>query len=413
MFCNPNAPLKWGNDNQGAVGADRDFTDSDAIYVGDAGETIRAGLAWNKRFWIGTNRELHYIGGYGRESFLSDGSNHVADSYNVLGARCMIEGPDKQLHGVGDVGHWMYDGGSFTHYGEKLFSFDGKSNGWWDLIWTDETAAVGYPGKTNQDLVWMESDWTRKQVVIGIPFCDATAGSGAGNDTVIIKFHTHTKGYTKQVFLGVAFTAAAYLRRLGQERETRVLGTASPGKVTIQRFGYQATPTTSPVMPTRLPLVTFGPYLPFGPDGQGIVRRAYLKLAWEAAASLPIVFTITAKADEATVDTFTLTISPTTPAAPASGDLWLDTSQTNGSIGNATAGSTVEATGGYLTKTYSGTVWRIVPGGGEKGLRGGIPMPLKRREGREVTYTAQCTRAAGRFQCEGFGLNPGNGESDA
>jgi hypothetical protein len=73
MFSNQSSatvagPLTWGNDNITAVG-NRAFTDSDAIVIGDVGERIRAGITWNKRFWLGTNRALHYLAGYGRNSF--------------------------------------------------------------------------------------------------------------------------------------------------------------------------------------------------------------------------------------------------------------------------------------------------------------------------------------------------------
>lgn len=412
MFSNINAPMVWGNDNVATAG-DRVFTDSDAIPLGDAGEIVRAALKWRGRLYFGTNAQLHYIAGFGRDSFLTDGANPVAKSENVLGPYSLIEGPNRGMFGVGEHGLWEYDGEQFHPHYKKLIDFTGHSTGYWDLIWTDPTLALGIPGRTNQDLVWMASDYERYQVLIGIPFCNATLGYGVGNDTVVIKYHPLTGGFTRQVFLGVNYTAASYLRRYGQQRETRLLGTGTAGKVTLQRYGYQVNETDSPIMPSRLPVVKFGPYAPFGPDGEGVLKRIYLTLAWESAGSLPIVFAVTQRSDDSIANQFTLTIGPTTPGAPAAGDLWVDTSQTDTSIGNATAGALVPATGGFLTKTYSGSLWRVVPGGGQQGTRTLIPIPLARRVCTRVTVLAQCSAAAGRFSIEGFALNPGAGGPDA
>jgi hypothetical protein len=411
MFSNEGDPRKWGNDNTGA--GDRLFTDSDAIVLGDAGELIRGALKWNGRLFFGTNQQLHYIAGFGRDSYRTDGANPVAKSYNIVGPNALIEGPDKLLYQVSDQGLVAHDGASFEPHFKRLVDFHGHSSGWWDLIWTDPAAAVGYPGRTNQDLVWTAVDWDREQVLIGIPFCNAAAGAGAGVDTVVIKFHTRSGGFTRQVFSGVAYSAAGYFRREGQQREVRLLGTASAGKATIQYYGYQAVPTSSPVMPTRLPRTTFGPYAPFGPDGQGVLRRCYLTIAWESTASLPIVFTVSTTLDGAATDSYTLTIGPVAPGAPVAGDVWLDTSETDTSLGNATAGALVAAAGGYLAKTWSGTIWRAIPGSGEKGMRATIPLPLTRRAAARVTVTVVCTSAVGRFQIEGLGINPGGGTSHA
>lgn len=412
MFSNYNNPLMWGNDNQ-SVAADRAFTDSDAIVLGDAGEIIRAALKWNGKLYFGTNAQVHYIAGFGRDSFLTDGANPVAKSYNVVGPQALIEGPDKLMYGVADQGLWNYDGATFTPIFQKLVNFAGHSPGYWDLMWNDPTLALGNPGRTNQDLVWTAVDWERFQVLVGIPFCNATLGYGIGTDTVVIKYHPRTGGFTRQVFLGQTYTAASYVRRAGQQRESRILGTATTGKATIQRYGYQVTPTTSPILPTQLPVVQFGPYEPFGSDGSGVVRRCYLTIAWESSASLPLVFGIVTTADVSVLNSFALTISQTAPASPAAGDVWLDTSQTDTSIGNATAGVTVPATGGYLAKTYSGTAWRFIAGSGEEGTRATIPLPLARRTATRVTVTATCLTATGRYQIESLGLEPGGGTPNA
>lgn len=412
MFSNQGVALAWGKDDQGG-GAGRAFTDSDAIVLGDAGEIIRGALAWNGKLWFGTNTMLHYIAGYGRDTYLADGSNYVAKSHNIVGPHAIIEGPDKLMYGVADQGLWAFDGSTFEPHWRRLVDFHGHSAGFWDLIWTDPTAALGVPGRTNQDFVWLRTDFDREQVIVGIPFCNATLGYGAGNDTVLIKFHTRTGGFTRQVLVGVNYTAASYERRLAQQRETRILGTHTTAQ-TIRRFGYQATPVSSPVMPVALPRAKFGPYLPFGPDGEGVLRRAYLTLAWEAIASLPLVFTVAIAADESTTETFTLTVGAVAPVGAAANDMWLDTSQTDANLGNATAGvGGVAALGGYLIKVYRSAAWAILPGMGDAGARVRIPMPLARRKAARTTIAVTCTAAAGRFQLEGLGINPGDGEESA
>jgi hypothetical protein len=417
MFSNLNRPLKWGNDNQAAVGVNRDFTDSDAIVVGAAGEIVRAGLAWNGKLWLGTNRELHYIAGFGRDSFLTDGSQQVARSFNVLGPHAMIEGPDKLLYGVGDQGLWGFDGAAFEPYFKRLIDFTGRSTGYWNCIWTDEGAAAGYPGKTNQDLVWMAVDWDREQVLIGIPFCDGARGFGAGSDTVVIKFHTRSQGFTRQVFAGVAFTAAGYFRRLGQQHDTRFLGTGTTGQKTIQRYGFQATPafayqpTPSPAMPAALPAVTFGEYAIYGPDGVGVYSGGDLTLSWEDSAAFPITFALRATVDGASASSslVLLTISNAAPGAPSNGDIWLDTSGSDTNLGNLTGGAIVPAHAGtFIVKRYVTTwaKWVNVGGGGQQGTRATIAIAWTPIRGTRLKVAMTCTAAPSRFQVEGFAIKP-------
>lgn len=414
MFSNLGDPTKWGNDNQGAVGTDRQFTDSDAIVLGDAGEIIRGALMWAGKLWFGTNQQLHYIGGYGRDSFLTDGARPVAKSYNIVGPHALIEGPDRRLYGLSDRGLWSTaDGETFAPLFLKLVDFADRSIGYWDLIWTDETrAAAALPGRTNQDLAWLVADWERMQVVIGIPWCDATAGHGYGTDTVLIKYHVLTGGFTRQVEAGVQLTSAAFLRRQGQQRAVNLLGTATAGERTIQRYGYRDLPTDVLPGAVALPVASFGPYAPFGPDGQGVLRRKYFTLAWDSAASLPIAFAVRTTVDASIIDQFTLSIRSTAPGGPAAGDLWLDTSQSDLSMGNATAGATVAARGGYLLKTWSGSAWRIVPGQGGQGNRATIPIGLTRVQGTRYTITFTTQAAAGRFEFEGLGDEPGDSTGD-
>lgn len=418
MFSNIGNPLKWGNDNISPPPPeiDRFFTDSDAIVLGGAGEIIRAGLVIFGKAFFATNRSLHFVQGFGRDSFITNGAIPVMNAYNVVGPHALLEGPDRLMYGVCDQGLWQYDGYNVpVPLFQKLVDFAGKSVGYWDFLWTDPSASASdYPGRTNQDLIWMACDYTRQQVLVGIPFCDATAGTGAGTDTVVIKYHIRGGGFTRQVFPGVTYTAAGYFRRQGQQNETRMWGTATSGQDTVQRYAFQETLADDPVMPTILPTATFGYYVPFGPDGRGVVRRGYLTMAWEdASASLPIIFAVTFTVDQALVTSYTLSIQRLEPTSPAEGDCWLDTSQSNPSIGNARAGVNVPATGGYLFNTFTGGRWLVISGQGTKGNRATIPLMLVRRDGQRVTVGLQCTSAAGRFEIEGIGLDPGAGVPNA
>lgn len=416
MFCNAGNPLMWGNDNQAAVGTNRNFTDSDAITLGDAGEIIRAAIKWGGKLWFFTNQQGHYIAGFGRDSFLTDGATPVVRSANVLGPQCLIEGPDRMLYGVGDQGLWRTpDGNTYETVWQKLRDYDQQSRGYWDLIWTDVSRGTTYPGRTNQDLVWMASDYDRKQVLIGIPWCDATSGIGYGTDTVVLKYHTLTGGFTRQVFPGVQYTCAAYLRAQGQTRGVKMFGTATPGQVNIKNYGLQSVAGSSAVMPTALPIASFGPYAPFGPDGQGVMRRLYLTLSWEAASSLPIRFTVQTTIDQQVIDSFGLAIQATAPAGAVPGDYWLDTSDTDLSIGNGTSTPTITARPGFLLRTLAqdGATWRSIAGQGEDGLRSTVQLPLTRLAGARYTATVTTLAAAGRFQLEGLGFLPGPGESGA
>lgn len=416
MFCNPGDGGRWGNDNQGSpTNPARLFTDSDAIVFGGSGEIIRAGIEWDSRFFIGTNQQLHFIEGYGRNTFLTDGSNPVGRSFNVVGPHALKEGPDLHLYGIAEKsGLWVMDSARKPDpVGRKLIDFDGRSRGYWDCIWTDPTQLTDYPGKTNRDLVWMVTDYAREQVIIGIPFCDAAAGYGYGLDTVVLKYHTRSGGFTRQVFSGVQYTAADWQKPENQQREARFFGTATATKVTLQRYAYQATQATDPAMPSPLPDVEFGPFAVYGADGVGAVKRLYLTLAWAATGSLPIVFAVTVKGGTRTIDTFTLTIAATAPIAPVAGDVWLDTSETDTNIGNATNGTLVTARRGYLTKRYVRGAWEIIPIDCGEGPRATIPLPIARTRAARVSFRFQCTAASGRFQLEGIGAEPGGGTHGA
>lgn len=414
MFSNLGDPLTWGNDNVAATGTNRAFTDSDAIVLGDAGDVIRAACVWNGRLFFGTNRGLHYIAGYGRDSFITNGATPVMNAYNVIGPHTLIEGPDRALYGVGDSGLWRFTGGGVpTPLFDQLVDVNGVSSGWFDLIWTDDTSPLGaYPGKTNQDLVWMVSDVAMQQVLVGIPWCDATAGYGPGTDTVVLKYHVRTGGFTRQVCPGVQYTAAGYYRREGGAPDTRFWATTTSGEVTLQRYAYTADAADRPVLPNPLPVVSVGPYSPFGPNGRGVVTRAYVTLSWDTGA-LPLAWDVDVTVDGVPTDTFAVTVGPSAPVGPSAGDVWLDTSQTSTSIGNGTASGGIVAAGGYLAKTYHGGAWVLIPGLGDVGSRVTLPLPLTRRMGTRWAMTWTATSAAGRWSLEGLGIDPGAGVASA
>lgn len=408
MFCNLGDPTKWGNDNIAAEGTDRAYTDSDAIVLGDAGDLIRAAIVWNGRLWFGTNRGLHFIAGYGRESFLTNGATPVMRAYNVVGPGALIEGPDRLLYGVGDQGLWKFDGNGVPEACfEKLRDQSGFSEGYWDLLWTDDTEPLGaYPGATNRDLLWMATDHESQQVLVGIPWCDAETGYGPGTDTVVLKYHVRTEGFTRQVFSGVQYTAAGYFRAEGGEPDVRMLGTATAGEASLQRYAYKAALDTAPVLPDPLPELLFGPYALFGPEGRGVVTRCYITIQWDA---LPLVFACVVSVDDVAVATFTLTIGATAPVGPSEGDVWLDTAQSSTSIGNGTAATGIPAAGGYLAKVYNDGDWAAIPGMGGVGTRATVPVPLVRRMGTRLSLAMTTTSAAGRFTVEGLGFEPGAG----
>lgn len=448
MFSNLGRPLKYGNDNIAARGTDRAFTDSDAIMLGDAGEIIRAGIVWEGKLIFGTNKGLHYIAGYGRDSFLTDGANPIMRSYNVVGPNALVEGPDKALYGLGDQGLWCLPslGSVPKPIFENLRDYSGRSTGYWDLIWTDVTRAATYPGTTNQDLVWLAVDWDRQQIIIGIPWCSIDNGYGYGTDTVVLKYDVRSGGFTRQKFPGVQYTAAGYFRAQAQQAAMKFLGTPTSGSATIQRYGFNQALAYSP-RDTDVPdsaAIKLGPYGAFGPDGRGVVRRLYTVFSLEGALTVlgtqniagitnanpaevttsvahnlntgdlveiysvrnntsmkeivggpytitrtglltftldgvdstlfgvyapggtplkwsqPIVFACQVKVDENTVmppsgasttfAEFMLSIQANFPAQPSEGDLWADLSMDDPNIGNATAGTIIQARPGYLMR---------------------------------------------------------------
>lgn len=408
MFSNPANPLKWGNDNIAAVGGDRDFSDTDAINVGGAGEIIVALRSSNGRLWIGTNRGLHWLQGYGRDSFITDGTTAIAKALDVVGPNALQEGPDGILYGCSSRGLWAYDGG-VVHLYKKLVDPNGHSIGYWDLIWYDATqAAGGYPGRTNADLVWLLSVPELKQLWVVIPHCNATTGAGIGTDTVIIKFHTETGGFTRQVFVGKTFTHGIVVKRSAVSPDTILFvhSPVAPQNNNIYRYRYRALPTDSPASAPMT--IVAGEYSPYGASGSGVCRQAYLTLSWETVTALPVVITLVPSVDQQQLDTVVVSIQAAAPGAPADGDLWLDTSGTDTNLGNATAGTFIGAAADYVLKRWvaSWAKWVIVPtGGGEKGTRATIPIAFKPTRGSRIKFAASIA-STGRVAIEVLGQDP-------
>jgi hypothetical protein len=407
MFSAVGNPYMWGNDNQAAVGTNRPFSDTDGITVGSAGEVITSCLASHGKLYIATNRGLHYLSGYGRDSWTTDGTTGVAQSLDVIGANAMIEGPDGLLYGVSSRGLWRLNTISYftvpvEHLYRKLIKFDGTSPGYWDLIATTPTASPGYPGTTNSDLVWMYSDVQNMQVCIVIPFANL---NGSGQGTVIIKYHTESGGFTRQLISpnNISFTAGAPFKRTATSAAVTVFGDSGSGNgTTVRQY-----PPLNPASTATGGAITFGEYAPFGPDGEGVCRVCYLVLSWVTDA-LPITGTITPSVDQRVFPTVNLTISPTVPATPADGDLWVDTSGTDPNLGNATSGTIVVALNDYLVKLWkaSWNQWVILPrSGGAKGSRNGIPIAFTAQRGTRVKIALSLS-AADKVQVEGLGLEP-------
>jgi hypothetical protein len=407
MFSNIGNPYFWGNDNLAAVGTNRLFSDTDGIDVGAAGEVITALCSSHGKLYIATNRGLHYLSGYGRDSWQTDGTTGIAQSLDVIGPNAMIEGPDGLLYGVSSRGLWRLNTLSYftvpvEHLYRKLVKFDGTSPGYWDLISTNPTASPGYPGTTNSDLVWMYSDVTNMQVGIVIPF---TNFDGSGNGTVIIKYHTESGGFTRQVISpnNISFTAGASFRRSPTSAAVTVFGDSGSGNgLTVRQY-----PPLNPANTATTGNITFGEYAPFGPDGEGVCRICYLVLSWVSDA-LPITGTITPSVDQRVFPTVNLTISPTQPGSPLDGDLWVDTSGMDPNLGNATSGTIVVALNDYLVKLWkaSWSQWVILPrSGGAKGSRNGIPIAFTAQRGTRVKI-ALTLSAADKVQVEGLGLEP-------
>jgi hypothetical protein len=414
-FSNLGNPFKIGNDPGG--GGDRDFLDTDAINIGGSGEIIRAGYPWAGKLWIATNKELHYLAGFGRESFLTNGTVGIKKSRNVCGPNCLIEGPDSLLYGVSTEGLWAFDGATVEPIYRRVVDFRGKSFSWWDLIWTDATRGTAYPGRTNQDLVWMMSDPESMQVWVVIPWCNSAAGYGYGTDTVIIKYHTQTGGFSRQVFIGQQLVAGTLVRRESSVPTRRfIIQPIAAPSLSLRVYGMKADAASIPIMPVAKPTVTFGEYAPYGPDGNGVVRRVRLTIAWESAASLPIVFLATLYVDQQSLGQIRVSIQPTAPVAPADEDLWLDTGNTDTNLGNSVAGATIAAAGNYVLKRWKATwaKWlNVATGGGQLLTRATIPIAYQGAPGARILFALPLVSAAGRYQIEGLGLDPATEEEAA
>ena len=325
-------------------------------------------------------------------SDLPDGTRS-AHRQNVLGPHCMIEGPDTQLHGVGNQGHWIFDGQDFELTGRKLLKFDGTSPGFWDLIWTDASlSSNNYPGKTNSDLVWMLRDDTAQQVWIVIPFCNATLGYGKGTDTVILKYGVQTGGYTRSVFLAQTFTAGCYIPRDGDAPELRILAQIT-GTYQLARYGYKATANAVPALPIGTPVFSVT-RMPAGPESIAIVTWMDFTVGWVTTG---MVFTVSLSVDGRVAETVKLTIDDTAPAAPAAGDVWLQT-------------FAVAAPAALFM--WTGTAWFPLVGGRQQAKRATIPLPFTASPGTRFTATVTQLSSTGRYQIEALTFDAQGGARD-
>lgn len=403
MFSNAGNPYKWGFDADPTSTADRSFTDTDAINIGDAGTIMRGAYNWQGRMWVGTNRELHYVTGYGRESFQTNGSVAMRRTSSVIGPHAMTEGPDGFLYGVSSKGLWRFDGSSDEPVWRRLVDPAGRSNGYWDLIWTDTSRAAGYPGTTNEDLVWLLSDPDTMTVWVVIPFCSASNGYGYGTDTVVIRYNVVTGGFTRQVFAAQTLSHGCWFP--AGAGQARTLFVAQPSAATnIARYAHR-TAGAAPALPSPLPTVTSGEYALYGPESQGPFAHALLTLSWQSASSLPLAFTITPTVDGQAQTAVLLTIGATQPVGPSNGDLWVDTSGTDTNLGNGTAGTIVTANAAdFILRRYvtSWAKWVAVPGMGQQGTRVSVPIALTELAGTRASLTIATTSAAGRYQIEGL-----------
>jgi hypothetical protein len=406
MFSNVGNPLKWGNDNQAAAGVNRSFTDSDAITVGGSGEVITALCNSRGRLWIGTNRGLHYLSGYGRDSFITDGTTAVAKSMDVVGPNALIEGPDGVLYGVSSRGLWSYRGGLVPAYAsshtevelifDKLRAFDGTSPGYWDLM----NVGSVIPGSFVIDRIWLRSDRKNQSVWMVIPGVNAATGNSSGTDTVIIKYHTRTGGFTRQIIIGKIWMPGFDFEAGTTVNDHFIIPQSGDAQTTVD-YG-SGSPATGQT-------VTFGEYAPFGPDKQGVCRVFHLTASWPDATALPITFTVQPILDGFSLAVITLTIGLVAPVAPVDGDIWLDTTGTDSNIGNATAGALIPSTNSYLQKRWvaSWNKWVTDPrGGGQKGTRVTIPIGFNAYPAARAKFAMTCVSSK-RIQIEGIAMEAG------
>ena len=121
----------------------------------------------------------------------------------------------------------------------------------------------------------MASDLDRRQVVVGIPFCNTIRRiRRAAPNTVLITYHVDTGGFTRAI-VPDAVHAGGVPAREGAAAALELRRAPRPRNIARCRYyGSRRTMASSPVLPTVLPTVTMGYYAPFGPDGRGTVEAA-------------------------------------------------------------------------------------------------------------------------------------------
>jgi hypothetical protein len=398
MFSNVGNPLKWGNDDKAAAGVNRAFSDTDAITVGGAGEVITALKASKGRLWIGTNRGLHYLSGYGRDSFKTDGTTGIANSLDVVGPNALCEGPDGMLYGVSSKGLWCYANGEVNLVFNKLRAFDGSSPGYMDLV--KNIGAFPGPGDPVLDRIWLRSEPKLQQVWMVIPAVNASTGIGHGFDTVIIKYHVWSGGFTRQIISGINWMGGCDLPQGVTNVEHTIVAQYGSAQTTAD-YGTGAPPVGQKV--------SFGEYSPFGPDAEGVCRAFFLTLSWPDAGALPIVMTFRPIQDGIPGAVNTITIGNAVPAGPVDGDTWLDTSGTDTNIGNATAGAIIPATHSFVQKTWiaAWNKWILAAGGGgQLGTRATIRVPFTGFAATRIRFDLTVSSSE-RIQIEGIAMDKG------
>jgi hypothetical protein len=418
MFSNVTFPLLWGNDNISKATPNRPFTDSDAVPVGSGDEAIRGLRAARGRLWIGTNRGLHYIEASGRQSIKQDGGSvsRVTGSLGCIGPNAMCQGPDGKLYYVSPQGlcvveqPTIYSPPIVNNLGAKLWDGAGHSRDWWDLIWFDQTASIlGYPGQTNQDLVSIMVDQDMHTIRIVIPYCDPFTGYGPGTDTVMINYHVSSGGFSRVIMQSNAFTGSLYLPREQTTLGGMFLARSSGIGTNIQRYAFRNSQADDAPLPPNGGVAKFrhGPVYLFGAEGEGTDQKFYLTVSWKVGVEPDFEFGVAVEVDGNPIPPLTITIGAVQPDG-GNGDMWVDTSNLDTSLGNATAGTSIKANNGFQIKRYVPTwgKWVRVPGGGQQENRVTIPIAVQSQLGNYMRVEVSMLNANAPHQIEVLGYQP-------
>jgi hypothetical protein len=269
-----------------------------------------------------------------------------------------------------------------------------------DLVRRDARGGT-YPGRTNADLVWLLSVPSLNQLWVVIPFCNAAAGAGFGSGHRHHQVPHATGGFTRQVFLNKSFTS--WRRRQAERGQPdTILFVNSPAVPTRTRSTAIASARRRR-SPAAAPMsIVAGEYSPFGPDGSGVCREAFLTLSWENVAALPVVVTLTPFVDQQQLENVVLSIQAAAPGRSGDGDLWLDTSNTDTNLGNSTAGA-YPAAGDYVLKRWMNELGQVGDRARRRRREGharDVPIAFRPVRGTRIKFAAASRRrAASRSKC--------------